>query len=90
MRRFGILAILTSVICSEWIRFIKTIRSGFSLARPKRLEAQPSVIVTYSQGDKNMLNNITMDRTFPTCDEAEQAGFAHVRKWIDGKPDLGP
>jgi hypothetical protein len=51
---------------------------------------RPSVIVTYRQGDKNMLKNITTDRTFPTCVEAEQAGIAYVRKWIDdGKPDHG-
>jgi len=45
--------------------------------------------VTYSEGGKHILKNITIDQIFPTCDEAEQAGLAHVRKWIDdGKPDL--
>ena len=51
---------------------------------------KPSAIVTYSEGGKHILKNITMDRIFPTCDEAEQAGLAYVCKWIDdGKPDLG-
>jgi hypothetical protein len=51
---------------------------------------KPSVVVTYSEGGKNLLRNITIDQIFPTCDEAEQAGLAYVRKWIDdGKPDLG-
>ena len=51
---------------------------------------KPGVVVTYSEGGKNLLRNITIDQIFPTCDEAEQAGLAHVRKWIDdGKPDIG-
>ena len=34
---------------------------------------------------------MTMDRIFFTCDKAEQAGLAYVRKWIDdGKPNLYP
>jgi hypothetical protein len=52
---------------------------------------KPSVVVTYSEGGKNLLRNITIDQVFPTCDEAEQAGFAYVCKWIDDgkRPDLG-
>jgi hypothetical protein len=51
---------------------------------------KPSVVVTYSEGGKNLLRNITIDQIFSTSEEAEQAGFAYVRKWIDdGKPDLG-
>jgi hypothetical protein len=51
---------------------------------------KPSVVVTYSEGGKNMLKHITMDRIFPTCVEAERAGLAHVCKWIDdGKLEHG-
>jgi hypothetical protein len=44
---------------------------------------KPSIIVTYSEGGKNILKNLTMDRAFPTCVEAERAGLAYVRDWID-------
>ena len=51
---------------------------------------KPSAVVTYSEGGKNMLKNITIDQIFPTCGQAEQAGLDYVCKWIDdGKPERG-
>ena len=51
---------------------------------------KPSVVVTYSEGGKNMLKHIAIDQIFPTCVEAEQAGLDYVCKWIDdGKPERG-
>jgi hypothetical protein len=29
---------------------------------------KPSIVVTYRQGDKNILKNITIDQVFPTCE----------------------
>jgi hypothetical protein len=51
---------------------------------------KPSIDVTYLQGDKDTLKNITMDQIFPTYGDAEQAGRAYVCQWIDdGKLEFG-
>lgn len=48
----------------------------------------PDVYVTYSEKGKNVRKSLRMDQTFPTPDEAEQAGLEYAKKWIDdGKPD---
>jgi hypothetical protein len=50
---------------------------------------KPGVVVTYSEGGKHILKNITIDQIFSTPQDAEQAGLAYVCEWIDdGKPDL--
>jgi len=51
---------------------------------------KPHLRVVYSEGGQHILKNITIDRVFSTCDEAEQAGLAYAHRWIDdGKPNLG-
>jgi hypothetical protein len=50
---------------------------------------KPHVFVIYSDGDQEIVKNFTIDRIFPTSEEAEQAGSAFAQKWIDdGKPNL--
>ena len=45
----------------------------------------------YSEGGRNIIKNFTIDQTFSTREEAEQAGLSFAQKWIDdGKPDLTP
>ncbi len=50
---------------------------------------KPHLYVVYSEGGRNIIKNFTIDQTFATSEEAEQAGLSFAQKWIDdGKPDL--
>jgi hypothetical protein len=52
---------------------------------------KPHLYVVYSEGGRNIIKNFTIDQTFSTREEAEQAGLSFAQKWIDdGKPDLTP
>jgi len=45
----------------------------------------PNVVVTYNENGKNALENLRMDQTFATPNEAEQAGLVYAKKWIDDR-----
>jgi hypothetical protein len=50
---------------------------------------KPHLYVIFSEGGQNILKNFTIDQTFSTQRQAEQAGLSFAQKWIDdGKPDL--
>jgi len=52
---------------------------------------KPHLYVVFSEADQNILRNFTIDQTFTTSEEAEQAGLSFAQKWIDdGKPNLMP
>ena len=52
---------------------------------------KPHLYVVYSEAGQNILRNFTIDQTFTTSEEAEQAGLSFAQKWIDdGKPNLMP
>jgi|SoiMetStandDraft_2_1073263.scaffolds.fasta_scaffold158586_1 hypothetical protein len=50
---------------------------------------KPHLYVVFNEGGQNILKNFTIDQTFATSEEAEQAGLSFAQKWIDdGKPDI--
>jgi hypothetical protein len=50
---------------------------------------KPHLYIVFNEGGQDILRNITIDRIFSTCEEAEQAGLLFAQKWIDdGKPNL--
>ena len=50
---------------------------------------KPRIFVIYSVGTQEIVKNFAIDKIFSTREEAEQAGLAFAKKWIDGgKPDL--
>ena len=52
---------------------------------------KPHLYIVYSEGGRNIIKNFTIDQTFSTREEAEQAGLSFAQKWIDdGKPNLTP
>ena len=52
---------------------------------------KPHLYIVYSEGDRTILKNFTIDQTFATSEQAEQAGLSLAQKWIDnGKPNLMP
>jgi hypothetical protein len=52
---------------------------------------KPHLYIVYSEGGRNIIKNFTMDQTFSTREEAEQAGLLFAQKWIDdGKLDPTP
>ena len=49
---------------------------------------KPHLYVVYSEGGRNIIKNCTINQTFSTREEAEQAGLSFAQKWIDdGKPN---
>ena len=62
---------------------ISTSRSG---VRP---QWKPSVKVIWSEDGQGKTNTLDVDATFREKEEAETAGFAVAKNWIDnGKPGL--
>ncbi len=52
---------------------------------------KPHLYIVYSEDGRNIIKNFTIDQTFSTREEAEQAGLSFAQKWIDdSKPDLKP
>jgi len=52
---------------------------------------KPHLYIVYSDGGRNIIKNFTIDQTFATSEEVEQAGLSFAQKWIDdGKPNLMP
>jgi hypothetical protein len=62
--------------------FISASRSGL------RPQWKPSVRVIWSEDGQGKVNALDINATFQRREEAETAGFAFAKNWIDiGKPD---
>jgi hypothetical protein len=50
---------------------------------------EPLIFVTHWEGAKEVTKRFTIGKKFATRQEAETAGLAFAKSWIDdGKPDL--